>query len=112
MCYKDYKYILNIYIIYIAMLLELVKLIKLVFGSLLVSSASMHLVGIAGCCLPLCSWLHMHRIVSIYSLLVDSWILHAASCYVMTLAMYLLQFKVVFIGNNHHTFEAGTSSQK
>ena len=62
------------YIIFIATLVELVKLIKLVFGSLLVSSAAMHLVGTAGCCLPLCSQLHLHRIVSIYSLLVERWI--------------------------------------
>jgi len=42
-------------------------------------------------------------IVSIYSLLVDSWLLCAASCYVMTLAIYNIQYKVEFIGNNHHT---------
>ena len=42
-------------------------------------------------------------IVSTYFLLVESWILCAASCYVMTLAMYYLQCKVEFDGNNHHT---------
>jgi hypothetical protein len=41
--------------------------------------------------------------VSTYILLVKSRILYAASCYVMTLAMYGLQFKVELIGNNHHT---------
>jgi hypothetical protein len=48
---------LKIYIIYTVTMVKLVKLIKLVFGSLLVYS--MHLVGIAGCFLPLCSWLHL-----------------------------------------------------
>jgi len=41
-------------------------------------------------------------IVSSYFVLVESRILYAASCYVMTLAMYWLQCKVEFIGNNHH----------
>ena len=49
----------KIYIKYIVTLVKLVKLIKLVFRSLLVSSAGMHLVGTAGCFLPLCSWLHL-----------------------------------------------------
>jgi len=42
-------------------------------------------------------------IVSVYSLLVESWILYAALCYVMMLVMYYLQCRVEFIGNNHHT---------
>ena len=42
-------------------------------------------------------------IVSIYFLLVEIWILHAASCYVMTLALYRFQCKVEFIMYNHHT---------
>ena len=36
----------KIFITYIVTLIKLVKLIKLVFGSQLVSSAAMHLVGI------------------------------------------------------------------
>jgi hypothetical protein len=40
-------------------------------------------------------------IVSVHYLLVESWIIYAASCYVMTLAMYF-HCKVEFIGNNHH----------
>jgi hypothetical protein len=36
----------KIYITYIVTLIKLVKLIKLVFGSRLVSSAAVHLVGI------------------------------------------------------------------
>ena len=60
----------KIYITYTVTLTKLVKLIKLVFGSRLASSADMNLVGIffyihnlselgPGCCMPLCSWLHL-----------------------------------------------------
>jgi hypothetical protein len=45
-------------------------------------------------------------IVCIHYLLVESWILYAASCYVMTLAMYF-HCKVEFIGNNHHNGSTG-----
>jgi hypothetical protein len=55
----------KICITYIVTLIKLVKLINLVFGSRLVSSATMHLVGIdiycilsklrVGCCMLLCS---------------------------------------------------------
>jgi hypothetical protein len=46
--YRLQVHLKNIYIIYIATLVKLVKLIKVVFGSLLVSSAAMQLVGFAG----------------------------------------------------------------
>jgi len=49
----------KIYIINIVTLVKLVKLVKSVFGSLLLSSADMRLVGTAGCFLPLCSWLNL-----------------------------------------------------
>jgi len=60
-----------------------------VFGSQLVSSAAMYLVGIffvyilselsPGCCMP--AVLTIAVSVSIYSLLVESWILYAELCY-------------------------------
>ena len=82
--------------------------IKLMFELWLLPSVALHLVGIfiyfselnAGCLYA--GVLLVAVIVSIYSLLVESWILYGALCYVMMLVMYWLWCKVEFIGNDHH----------
>jgi hypothetical protein len=72
-------------------LTKLVNIIKLIFGSQLLSSAATHLVGIfiysfemSGGCLY-AAVPKVAIIVAIYSLLVESCLLYAAMCYVMTL---------------------------
>lgn len=64
------------------------------FGSRLLSSTAIDLVGIfiysqlAVCWMLYVAVLKFAIIVSIYCLLVESWILDAASCYVMMVVMY------------------------